>query len=417
MDEKLGAWVRSLRTDSRNRCDFASSEQTRRDFAERLGLPALDWTAAAARDIASSTLAARPRFATAVGEQPTVVKGIEGGVLCVLASVHSGAVVDPATTLEVPETAREFVELGVPLPEVWATVRQAHRRLVDRLSTACQDLVPVAEQAAELQHMFRLAFECVDALVEGLGAAYAVESDRWQATAGAVREELVNAVLADAVQDFDTVSQQLRYELRHRHHVGIVVWHDDTAQLQNTALRWLEASGAQQTLLIPRGQSLLYAWGNRRSPFPASPPYFDGDVRVAAGAPSYDVPGFQGTHHEACDAHRVVRAMPGLADTVVPFAAVSLLAALSEDSSRLRRFVSDELGELAADDPNTRELRRTLRVYLETRNAKATATQLVVARNTVAYRLQRAEQLRGRGLEERLLELWVALILVDAMGS
>jgi len=31
--------------------------------------------------------------------------------------------------------------------------------------------------------------------------------------------------------------------------------------------------------------------------------------------------------------------------------------------------------------------------------------------------LQRAEQLRGRGLDERLLELWVALVLVDAMGS
>ncbi|MFI9386679.1 PucR family transcriptional regulator [Kutzneria sp. NPDC052558] len=416
MDDKLGAWVRSLRADGRSR-DFASSEQTRRDFAEWLGPSALDWAAATAREVAAATLAARPGFAAAVGEQPTVLKGIEGGVLCVLASVHSGVVQDPAATPEVPETAREFVELGVPLTEVWATVRQAHRRLVDRLTTACRDLVPVSEQAAELQHMFRLAFECVDDLVEGLGAAYAVESDRWQATAGAVREELVNAVLADTVKDFDTVSQQLRYELRHRHHVGIVVWHEDTARLQNTALRWLEAGGAQQTLLIPRGQSLLYAWGNRRSPFPVMPTDFGGDVRVAAGAPSYDVPGFRGSHNEACDAHRVVRAMPGLTDTVVPFAAVSLLAALSEDGSRLRRFVSDELGELAADDANTRELRRTLRVYLETRNAKATAAQLVVARNTVTYRLQRAEQLRGRGPDERLLELWVALVLAEAMGS
>lgn len=417
MDDERGSWVRSLRADGRNRCDHASSAQTRRDFVERLGGPALDWSAAAAREITSTTLADRPRFAAAVGEQPTVLKGIEGGILCVLASVHSGLVVDPATTMEVPDTAREFVELGVPLHEVWATVRQAHRRLVDRLTAACRDLVPVTEQAAELQHMFRLAFECVDALVEGLGAAYAMESDRWQATAGAVREELVNAVLADAVQDFDTASQQLRYELRRRHHVGIVVWHEDTARLQDTALTWLEASGAQQTLLIPRGQSLLYAWGNRRSPFPEPQPPLDGDVRVAAGGPSYDVAGFRDTHRDARDAHRVVRAMPGLADTVVPFPAISLLATLSEDASRLRRFVADELGELAADDANTRELRRTLRVYLETRNAKATAAQLVVARNTVAYRLQRAEQLRGRGPDERLLELWVALLLVEAMGS
>jgi hypothetical protein len=46
---------------------------------------------------------------------------------------------------------------------------------------------------------------------------------------------------------------------------------------------------------------------------------------------------------------------------------------------------------LVPDDPNTRELRRSLRAHLETRNAKAAASQLVIARNTVAYRLRRAE--------------------------
>jgi PucR C-terminal helix-turn-helix domain len=421
--DRPGSWVRRLGADDRARCDHACSEQTRSEFTQRLGPAAVAWSVAAAREITAEVLGELPRFSAGVGEQRVVAKGIEGGVLCVLASVYSGAVVDPATTPEVPQTAREWVHPGVPLHEVWMAVRHAHRRLVDRLFTACQDLVPGSAQAIELQRMLRLAFECVDARIEGLGEAYAVESDRWHATAAAVQEELVNAVLSGATGlDLDSLAHKLRYEVRHRHHVGIVVWQHGSlapaaAGLQDTALAWLEASGAEQTLLMPRGQSLLYGWGNRRGHFPSGQPPADGGVRVAVGGAGHGAAGFRDTHREAGDAHRVARAMPGLAGPLVPFSSVSLLATLSPDSSRLRRFVARELGELAADDPNTRELRRTLRTYLETRNAKAAASQLVIARNTVFYRLRRAEELRGMRIDERQLELRVALLLVDVMGS
>ena len=440
--DRPGSWVRGLGAHDRTRYDHACSEQTQQQFTELLGPAAVAWSVAAAREITAAVLSELPRFAAGVGERRAVAKGIEGGVLCVLASVYSGAVVDPATTPEVPQTAREWVRLGVPLHEVWMAVRHAHRRLADRLLTACQDLVPVAAQAIELQRMLRLAFECVDALIEGLGEAYAVESDRWHATAAAVQEELVNAVLSGvAALDLDSVGQKLRYELRRRHHIGIVVWQHGSvapaARLQDTALAWLEASGAEQTLLMPRGQSLLYAWGNRRGPFPsghapvsaghapvssghapvpAGHAPADGAARVAVGRAGHGAAGFRDTHREADDAHRVALAMPGLAGPVVPFSSVSLLATLSPDSARLRRFVARELGELAADNPNTRTLRRTLRAYLETRNAKATAAQLVIARNTVFYRLRRAEALRGMRIDERQLELWVALLLVDVMA-
>ena len=90
---------------------------------ERLGPSAVAWSVAAAREITAAVLGALPRFAAGVGERRAVGKGIEGGVLCILASVYSGAVVNPATTPEVQQTAREFVQLGVPLQEVWASVR------------------------------------------------------------------------------------------------------------------------------------------------------------------------------------------------------------------------------------------------------------------------------------------------------
>jgi hypothetical protein len=76
----------------------------------------------------------------------------------------------------VPQTAREFVQLGVPLHEVWASVRNAHRQLVDRLLTACLDLVPASGHALEVQQMFRLAFE---AAYQYLSSLAAQDIQRW----------------------------------------------------------------------------------------------------------------------------------------------------------------------------------------------------------------------------------------------
>lgn len=95
--DKPGSWVRRLATDDRTQYDHACSEQTWQEFTERLGPSAAAWSVAAAREITAAVLGALPRFADGVGERRAVGKGIEGGVLCILASVYSDAVVDPAT--------------------------------------------------------------------------------------------------------------------------------------------------------------------------------------------------------------------------------------------------------------------------------------------------------------------------------
>jgi DNA-binding PucR family transcriptional regulator len=100
---------------------------------------------------------------------------------------------------------------------------------------------------------------------------------------------------------------------------------------------------------------------------------------------------------------------------VVRFAAAELLALLTEDAGRASRFLARELGGLAATDPATWELRRTVRVYLDSHSPQTAACRLFVARNTVNYRLRRDEQLRGRPLTERQLELGVALMLAEAI--
>jgi DNA-binding PucR family transcriptional regulator len=77
-----------------------------------------------------------------------------------------------------------------------------------------------------------------------------------------------------------------------------------------------------------------------------------------------------------------------------------------------------ELGELASSDPSVARLRETLRLYLQTWGSHVrTAELLKVHQNTVAYRIRRAEQLRGRPAGERRAELEAALLLADRLGD
>src|SRR6201999_873068 len=78
-----------------------------------------------------------------------------------------------------------------------------------------------------------------------------------------------------------------------------------------------------------------------------------------------DVAGFRHGHADAVEAYRVAQTFRHVDAAVVRFAAVELLALVNEDAGRASRFVARELGGLAAGDAATRELRRTVRVYLD----------------------------------------------------
>jgi hypothetical protein len=368
--------------------------------------------------------------------------GVEGGVLGVLASILGNAPVDPKRTPEAAQSAQDFVHRGISLVDVWAGVRYAHREILGLLIELVTTRVPADRAAAEIAHATRLSFEFVDSLVQDLGTAYSSESERWHATAAAVREELVRSVLDEAPADLNAAATTLRYRLANRYHLALVVWPEDVStdraatHLQDAAVGYLAAEGAQETLLVPQGRARLWAWGNRPTPFELGADLgadteprgqrsaetkptvrrwaLPDGVRISVGGPERDVAGFRHGHADAVEAYRVAQTFRHVDAAVVRFPAVELLALVTEDAARARRFLARELGGLAGADPATRELRRTVRVYLDSHSAQTAAGRLFVARNTVNYRLRRAEQLRGRPLTERQLELGVALLLAES---
>ena len=89
------------------------------------------------------------------------------------------------------------------------------------------------------------------------------------------------------------------------------------------------------------------------------------------------------------------------------------------DESLLRQIVDRELGPLIEDPRMGGELVDTLRVYFDAgENMRETARRLHLAPRTVAYRLERIEELLGRPLEGELRSrLSIALLAHRALGG
>jgi DNA-binding PucR family transcriptional regulator len=97
---------------------------------------------------------------------------------------------------------------------------------------------------------------------------------------------------------------------------------------------------------------------------------------------------------------------------------VALAALMAADLPAARRFVEDELAALAADTVQAEQLRETLRRYPRgERSLAASGAQLHVARNTVTYRVKRAQELIGHDVSTRLAEVLAALETAHALGS
>lgn len=76
------------------------------------------------------------------------------------------------------------------------------------------------------------------------------------------------------------------------------------------------------------------------------------------------------------------------------------------------------LGRLAADDPAAAQLRHTLREFLSSGGSfVATAEKLHLHRNSVAYRISKAEEQIGHSVRECRLDLENALALCHWLGA
>jgi DNA-binding PucR family transcriptional regulator len=139
---------------------------------------------------------------------------------------------------------------------------------------------------------------------------------------------------------------------------------------------------------------------------------------VALGEPGDGVEGFRRTHSQALAAQAVALAAGPRGPRVTAFAEIRPIALMAGELDATRAWVQETLGALAIDDERHARLRATLRVFLSTGGSyTATAERLTLHKNTVHYRVSRAEEMRGRPISPDRLDVELALPACDSLGS
>jgi DNA-binding PucR family transcriptional regulator len=141
-------------------------------------------------------------------------------------------------------------------------------------------------------------------------------------------------------------------------------------------------------------------------------------VSVALGEPFPGLAGFRRTHLQALSAQNVALLAGHPHARVTPFWHVAPVAMMSADVESVRAWVHETLGSLAVDSLRHARLRETAQVFLRTGGSyAATAEKLVVHRNTAQYRVQKAEEIRGRPLRDGRLDVELALLACQWLGK
>ncbi|WP_155763593.1 PucR family transcriptional regulator [Mycobacterium asiaticum] len=326
--------------------------------------------------------------------------------------------------------AQDGAQHGIPLTTLMRSYRLAHaatsRHLNAILGTHSSDAVEL-NLASELSSAWMFAY--VDAALCLVEEVYTVERDRWLRSAAASQAETIGTILAGQSIDADVATKRLRHDIR-RVHVAAIAWLDTHEEGRNTqailesAIRDIAATiGNQNPLVHPLGMLSVAAWISSHSDVPsktldelrfrtASAP----GVRVAIGEPARGIGGFRVSHFEALEAQRIAVLAGRPAGGVTRYGNISLRAIATVDLEQSCAFVRRELGRLVSEDETTRRLAATLRTYLDENCSRGrTAKRLHIHENTVAYRVRQAEELLGRSLEKRSLELRVALSLFEVV--
>lgn len=281
---------------------------------------------------------------------------------------------------------------------------------------------------AVLERSSARMFGYVDAVIAHVLRHYQEERERWLGGTLARRAEVLHAVLAGEDGDAQAASRALGFDLE-RPLVALALWRVDNPPASDLPLDGLErlareiaaALGDGRALTLPAGSATLWAWiaaaqADALELTSAAAEASRGPQEAVALAGPWPGPaGMRRAHREALEARRVAQfaGSPG----IVRHDEVELVALLSADPERLQGFVTRALGPLVADDAATERLRESLTAWFASGgNARSAAEVLGTHKNTVLYRVHRAEALLDRPLSTGALDVQVALEALRRLG-
>jgi DNA-binding PucR family transcriptional regulator len=411
--------------------------------------PQVDTDVPAVAELVADVAAAVSRRAAAVSEDvyEVILREIpelrdDQPVLALLASsVHSNvgtclqvmqhqidlsAVRAPAAALEY---ARRQAQHGTPLTALLRAYRLGHTRFSGWL---LRELAQQADGAqlitAATLSMSQIVAGYVDQTSEEIVAAYTGERENWLRNRSTARAARIRDLLSGERVNVSATEATLGYRLR-QHHLGVVCWTGGATAAAGNITRLEHAishaagkAACPDPVFLPRDVSSAWAWlplGIRDTfdAAQASTAGLDDDIHFAFGDPAKGTAGFRLTHRQALAAQSVALAA-GTPPRAVAFSEVAPVAMMLGSPDLLRAWVLSTLAGLAGDDEHHARLRATLLVFLQTGGSyKTTAEQLTLHKNTVQYRIRKAEESLGRPLGENRHDIELALQASHWLGS
>jgi DNA-binding PucR family transcriptional regulator len=342
--------------------------------------------------------------------------------------IELSAVNAPAASLEY---ARRRAQRGTPLTALLRAYRLGHTCFSDWV------LVELARQAddagmitAATLFMSKIVAGYVDQTSEEIVAAYTHEREHWLRHRSAARAARIRDLLSGGRVNVSATEATLGYRLR-QYHVGLVCWAGDATVAVDNVTRLEHAIsqvaakvvGAGDPVFLPRDEASAWAWlplgiRDRFDAAAASTASADADIHFAFGDAVKGVTGFRLTHRQALAAQAVALAAGSPPPQVVTFSEVAPVAMMLGSPDLLRAWVLATLGGLATDDEPHARLRDTLLVFLQSGGSyKTTAEQLLLHKNTVQYRIRKAEESLGRPAAENRHDVELALQASLWLGS
>jgi len=353
-----------------------------------------------------------------VGENvATVLHVIQHGIE--LDNVHAPAAAQ--------EYARRLAQRGVPASALLRAYRIGAARFQDWCleelgrSTDNASIVSAAGlRIADITSAY------IDKVSEEVLSAYEAGKENWLRNRSVARAARVQALIRGERVDVAASEAILGYRLR-QHHVGVVCW-TGTAAPGDGALAGLEQATAElarqaglkgRPVFLPQDESSAWAWLplGAEDAFGGCAAGAESGIRFALGSPGSGVSGFRRTHQQALGAQAVALAAGGSGQPVTSFAEVAPLALMSGSAELIRAWVIETLGALADHDAQHAMLRDTLRVFLQENGSfVAAAERLTLHKNTVRYRIGKAEESLGHPVGQDRLQIELALLAAQWLG-
>jgi len=299
------------------------------------------------------------------------------------------------------ELARTVARRGLPLKVLMQIYRAGQTVLVRHVAEVAADRVQDPTLVPGIQiRLLERASRWISVSLEILTDTYAEQRERDLRGDVARRVETVQALVRGDPLDDGVAATRLGHPLRTTH-LALVAWVDGpgsgTTDLDTSLRDALRTSPGHRVLTVSAGSGALWAWvsGDGVSADVTPDGVADG-VRLAVGTVGTGPDGFRRSHLEALRAQSVAESAPGTAP-VVAYADVEIAYLLAGRPDAVDAFVARELRGIDGADVASDRLRRTVAAYLRhDRSLDAAARRLGVHRNTVRYRVRRAEEELGR---------------------